>query len=133
MASSDGGQDPVDGAIRSAASGKALSDVPKMIKFVPFDSATKMSEATIGNPGGGTQRVVKGAYAAVIASGQRYEVHIAHASGTAANPMSDEAIQAKFLANAAPVIGLDRAKRACDYVWSLERQDDLRELIALAA
>ena len=46
LASSDGGQDPVDGAIRSAASGKPVSDAPKMIKFVPFDPATKMSEAT---------------------------------------------------------------------------------------
>ena len=46
LASSDGGQDPVDGAIRSAASAKPVSDVPKMIKFVPFDPATKMSEAS---------------------------------------------------------------------------------------
>jgi H+-transporting ATPase len=37
-----------------------------MMKFVPFDPATKMSEATVDNPGGGTQRVVKGAYAVVI-------------------------------------------------------------------
>jgi H+-transporting ATPase len=66
LASSDGGQDPVDGAIRSAASGNAISDAPKMIKFVPFDSATKRSEATIGSSGGGTQRIVKGAYASVI-------------------------------------------------------------------
>ena len=66
LASSDGGQDPVDGAIRSAASGKAVSDPPKIIKFVPFDPATKMSEATVREPGGGTQRVVKGAFAAVI-------------------------------------------------------------------
>ena len=72
------------------------------------------------------------AYASVIAGGQRHEVHIPHASGTAANPMSDAAIEAKFLANATPVIGADRAKRACDYVWSLERQPDVRELIALA-
>jgi H+-transporting ATPase len=66
LASSDGGQDPVDGAIRSAASGKAASDTPKIIKFVPFDPGTKMSEATLQDPGGGTQRVVKGAFAAVI-------------------------------------------------------------------
>jgi len=65
LASSDGGQDPVDGAIRSAASGKAASDTPKIIKFVPFDPGTKMSEATVKDPGGGTQRVVKGAFAAV--------------------------------------------------------------------
>ena len=46
-ASSDGGQDPVDGAIRKAAASKPVSDAPKMIKFVPFDPATKMSEATV--------------------------------------------------------------------------------------
>jgi H+-transporting ATPase len=66
LASSDGGQDPVDGAIRSAAKGDAVSDAPQLKKFVPFDPATKMSEATVDNPGGATVRVVKGAYAVVI-------------------------------------------------------------------
>jgi H+-transporting ATPase len=66
QASSDGGQDPVDGAIRSAALGKLASDAPKIIKFVPFDPGTKMSEATVQDPSSGTQRVVKGAFAAVI-------------------------------------------------------------------
>jgi H+-transporting ATPase len=66
LASSDGGQDPVDGAIRSAALGKTTSEAPKIIKFVPFDPGTKMSEATVQDPGGGTQRVVKGAFAAVV-------------------------------------------------------------------
>jgi H+-transporting ATPase len=66
LASSDGGQDPVDGAIRSAAFGKTTSDAPKVIKFVPFDPGTKMSEATVLDPGGGTQRIVKGAFAAVV-------------------------------------------------------------------
>ena len=70
LASSDGGQDPVDGAIRSAAWGKPVSDVPKMIEFVPFDPATKMSEATVGEPGDGTQRIVKGASAVVIGLAQ---------------------------------------------------------------
>ena len=66
LASSDGGQDPVDGAIRSAAAGKPVSDAPKMTKFVPFDPATKMSEATVEDPSGETRRVVKGAFAAVV-------------------------------------------------------------------
>jgi H+-transporting ATPase len=65
LASSDGGQDPVDGAIRAAAAGKAIADAPKMTAFVPFDPATKMSAATVRDPTGGTQRVVKGAFAAV--------------------------------------------------------------------
>jgi H+-transporting ATPase len=66
LASSDGGQDPVDGAIRSAALGRTASDALKIIKFVPFDPATKMSGATVQDSGGGTQRVVKGAFAAII-------------------------------------------------------------------
>jgi H+-transporting ATPase len=66
LASSDGGQDPVDGAIRSAAAGNAISDAPKLTKFVPFDPATKMSEATVEDPNGGARRVVKGAFAAVV-------------------------------------------------------------------
>ncbi len=65
LASSDGGQDPVDGAIRAAAAKKAASDLPKLTKFVPFDPGTKMSEATATDPGGATVRAVKGAFAAV--------------------------------------------------------------------
>jgi len=66
LASSDGGQDPVDAAIRSAASQAVAAALPKLGKFVPFDPATKMSEATATNPDGATVRAVKGAYAAVI-------------------------------------------------------------------
>jgi H+-transporting ATPase len=76
LASSDGGQDPVDGAVRSAAASKTISDAPKLVKFVPFDPAKKMSEATATDSTGVTQRIVKGAFAAVIG--------LAHASPTAA-------------------------------------------------
>ena len=66
LASSDGGDDPVDGAIRaSAAAKKAASDLPKLIRFIPFDPATKMSEATATDPNGATVRAVKGAFAAI--------------------------------------------------------------------
>ena len=70
LASSDGGQDPVDAAIRAAADGKAAGDAPKLVKFVPFDPATKMSEATVQDPTGATQRVVKGAFSAIIGLSQ---------------------------------------------------------------
>jgi len=66
LASSDGGQDPVDAAIRSAASKAVASDLPKLSKFVPFDPATKMSEATAVDSSGATVRAVKGAFAAVV-------------------------------------------------------------------
>ena len=68
LASSDGGQDPVDGAIRAAATSQSGAPaLPKLSKFVPFDPATKMSEATVTDSTGATLRVVKGAFAAVVA------------------------------------------------------------------
>jgi len=73
------------------------------------------------------------AYAAVVAGGVRHEAHVAHASGTTDNPMSDAAIEAKFLANATPAIGEERARQASELVWSLEKCADVRELIALLA
>src|SRR5947207_1266292 len=48
------------------------------------------------------------AHATIVAGNQRHDIHVAHASGTADNPMSDAALEAKFLANAAPVIGSER-------------------------
>ena len=71
------------------------------------------------------------AFASITAAGRRHDIHIAHASGTAANPMSNAAIEAKFLANAAPVISADRAARAAAFVWSLERQPDVGDLLGL--
>jgi H+-transporting ATPase len=65
LASSDSGQDPVDTAIRTAAASKAAADLPKLVKFIPFDPGTKMSEATATDSGGGTVRAVKGAFAVV--------------------------------------------------------------------
>jgi H+-transporting ATPase len=70
LASSDGGQDPVDAAIRAAASGKSTADAPQLVKFVPFDPATKMSEATATDSSGAKQRIVKGACAVVIGLAQ---------------------------------------------------------------
>jgi len=66
LASSDGGQDPVDAAIRSAASQIVASDLPKLSKFVPFDPATKMSEAAAVAANGTAVRAVKGAFAVVM-------------------------------------------------------------------
>ena len=65
LASSDGGQDSVDTAIRSAASLKAMSDAPKVTNFVPFDPAKKISEATVTDAKGELQQIMKGACSAV--------------------------------------------------------------------
>jgi H+-transporting ATPase len=70
LASSDGGQDPVDAAIRDAAAKEPAADLPKLVRFVPFDPGTKMSEAAASDPGGASVRAVKGAFAAVAGLAQ---------------------------------------------------------------
>ena len=66
LASAEGGQDPVDAAIRAAAaSGNGIADAPHLLKFVPFDPASKMAEASATDAGDQPQRIVKGAFAVV--------------------------------------------------------------------
>lgn len=67
LASSEGGADPVDAAVRLAAARSATIEPPKLVKFVPFDPAAKMSEARAVDSGGDILRVAKGAFAAVAA------------------------------------------------------------------
>lgn len=74
------------------------------------------------------------AWAAVLMrNGERYEYRVAHASGTVDNPMSDAAIEDKFLANSVPVIGKDKALRVRDAAWQLERLDDVESLLMQCA
>lgn len=68
---------------------------------------------------------------AALRGGATHETHVPHASGTAANPMSDEALEGKFLANVIPVLGEARARRIADAVWSLDRMADARDLVGL--
>ena len=70
LASSDGGQDPVDSAIRAGSLRAASPGLPRLATFVPFDPATKMSQATGVDSGGATVRIVKGAFAAVAGLSQ---------------------------------------------------------------
>jgi H+-transporting ATPase len=67
---SDGGQDPVDAAIRAAAKGTIISDLPQLVTFVPFDPAMKRSEATLRQVDGTPMRVVKGAFVAIAGLAQ---------------------------------------------------------------
>jgi 2-methylcitrate dehydratase PrpD len=71
------------------------------------------------------------AEAVLVAKGARHRAFVPHATGTTDNPMSDAAIEAKFLSNAEPVIGADRAGKVRDLVWGLERVPDMRAVIAL--
>ena len=65
--------------------------------------------------------------------GERVETRVEHASGTVDNPMSDRAIEEKFMANAAPVIGEARARQLAAAAWGLEGLADTRQLVELCA
>jgi H+-transporting ATPase len=67
LASATGTLDPVDAAVTRAARSAPFANVPKPVKFVPFDPARKMSEAIVTTAAGETERIVKGAFPAVAA------------------------------------------------------------------
>jgi len=66
LASSDGGADTLDAAVR-AASRPAVGARWTLVTFTPFDPQRKMSEATAKDADGAPIRIVKGAFAAVAA------------------------------------------------------------------
>jgi H+-transporting ATPase len=66
LASSDADQDPIDAAVRAAASESAARGaVERLVRFVPFDPATQMSEAFAVDRDGNELRITKGAFHAV--------------------------------------------------------------------
>jgi H+-transporting ATPase len=65
LASSDGGQDPVDGAIRAAAVCRPIADSPALVTFLPFDPAAKRAEATVRLADGSLVHVLKGAFVVI--------------------------------------------------------------------
>ncbi len=69
----------------------------------------------------------------VTASGATYAVHVPHASGTVDNPMSDGALETKFLGNATPVIGEARARAVLKLAWTLDDLADVRDITAATA
>ncbi|MEO6974136.1 MAG: HAD-IC family P-type ATPase [Rhodoferax sp.] len=70
LASAEGSQDPVDTAIRVAASASVEPQAPKLVKFTAFDPTKKMSEASAVDSTGSALRVVKGAFSVVAGLAQ---------------------------------------------------------------
>jgi H+-transporting ATPase len=65
-ASSDGGLDPIDAAVRAEAMRRGLSELSARLAFVPFDPGSKTAEATMLAKGE-EKRIIKGAFARVLA------------------------------------------------------------------
>jgi H+-transporting ATPase len=101
LASSDSGQDPVDTAISAAAAKNAAPDLPKLIKLIPFDPGTKMSEATAADPAGGAVRVVKGAFAVVAGLAE-----ISPDASTTATQLEAQGFRVLAVAVGAPAAGV---------------------------
>jgi len=66
LASSEADQDPIDGAIRAAAT-DTTGNKERLLRFVPFDPATKISEATVIDSEGHELRIRKGAFGVIAA------------------------------------------------------------------
>lgn len=62
LASSDGGADPIDAAIRAANAGKSSVQAMRRTDFAPFDPALKLSKATAVDSNGARWEIVKGAF-----------------------------------------------------------------------
>ena len=72
------------------------------------------------------------AHATLVATdGSRVESPVAHASGTVDNPMSDTALERKFMSNATTALDGKRARAVAEHVWALDAVSDLRELVGL--
>jgi H+-transporting ATPase len=67
FASAEGGQDPVDLAIKAKCATTKGGPSYSLVKFTPFDPALRMSEALVSDAAGASLRVVKGAFASVAA------------------------------------------------------------------
>jgi H+-transporting ATPase len=94
LASSDGGADPLDAAIR-ARSGPSDVALWKLVSFTPFDPARKTSQAAVVDAKGTPMTIVKGAFSAVA--------EIAESSPPAASMV--EALQAKGFRVLAVAVG----------------------------
>ncbi len=68
LASSESGEDPVDRAIRAEALAQGSAILKRrVLRFTPFDPATKTSEALVADELGHEERILKGAPGAIAA------------------------------------------------------------------
>jgi 2-methylcitrate dehydratase PrpD len=69
----------------------------------------------------------------VLTDGRRQTHHVLHATGSAANPMSDGQLQAKYRSLAGTVLPPDVADRLAELVWVLDQVEDVGEVTRTAS
>jgi 2-methylcitrate dehydratase PrpD len=65
----------------------------------------------------------------VVKGGKVFETKVEHATGTADNPMSDDAIEKKFLANADGAVDAAKAADIVASAWRFDALEDVRDFI----
>ncbi|CAB3738637.1 MmgE/PrpD family protein [Paraburkholderia rhynchosiae] len=63
--------------------------------------------------------------AIVLRDGRRLKAEVGPCLGSAARPMTDEQVEAKFLAQTEPVLGAERAYQLVRHCWDLPSADDV--------
>ncbi len=63
--------------------------------------------------------------------GRVFEHYMPEPYGAASNPLTNEALEEKFLGLAAPVLGTTRARAALDALWHIETCPDVADIAAL--
>ena len=66
-----------------------------------------------------------------LAGGGTVETHIEHATGSPDNPMTDEALEAKYRTLASEVLGAKQANELLAAVWALDGAPDVRQVTKL--
>ena len=69
--------------------------------------------------------------AITLTDGSTVETYVEHATGSPENPMSDEALEAKYSALAGEVIGETQTGELMSSVWGLDRAKDVRQVTRL--
>lgn len=64
------------------------------------------------------------------AKGRRFDIHVEHAIGSVENPLSDQALDAKFIDLAEPVLGASQTRRALDIARRVETLAAIDELLS---
>jgi len=68
-----------------------------------------------------------------LKNGNTLHAHIAHASGTPENPISDDDLMKKYNSMAEPVLGVKQTRMLSDTIWMGDKLADFEEIISLSA
>jgi 2-methylcitrate dehydratase len=116
----------VDGEITSRQFDPQRFTEPKLVDFVQRVKVVRNKELSDMYPGAVANMVT-----VKTSDGRTLTQRVNYPPGHAMNRLTDEQLLSKYHALADPVIGVDRAKAAADWVWKLNEARDLGMLMPL--